>query len=305
MKKVLLIEDDVALKENLGFILSRNNFSLMTAENGKMGLEIARSKRPDAVVCDIMLPDIDGYQILKSIKKYGDNKNIPFFFISAKSSVIDIEKGMELGADDYLVKPFKANLLINSLNKLFEKRSILNQPLPIYPENITNSINYQVEVEKQFYKTSLKPEMSNNSENFAMNHFLLSRNVSKDYEHFIHQGITIVLVNLNRADLKESLNFQKYLLKIMQHNLNRILVDLSLTNFMDSAFAGALINVGRKLKLVNNGELRVVINPKNSLTNPFLLNQLEKKFKTYVNLNFAINCFVTADEHRDVQAVNL
>ena len=106
MKKILLIEDNEALRENTAEILSLANYNVATAENGKIGVEMAISNPPDLIVCDIMMPVLDGYGVFQIINKNPDLQHIPFIFLSAKSERNDLRKGMEMGADDYITKPF-------------------------------------------------------------------------------------------------------------------------------------------------------------------------------------------------------
>src|SRR4051812_20977154 len=105
MKKILLIEDNAGIRENTSEILSLANYSVITAENGKVGVELAQRERPDLIICDIMMPELDGYGVLHILGKKDDTASIPFIFLTAKTEKTDIRKGMNLGADDYLTKP--------------------------------------------------------------------------------------------------------------------------------------------------------------------------------------------------------
>src|SRR5580704_8128521 len=103
MKKVLLIEDNNEMRENISEILSLANYAVLTAENGKVGVEIAKRDKPDLIICDIMMPDLDGYGVLHILGKDPETAGIPFIFLTAKAEKGDIRKGMNLGADDYMV----------------------------------------------------------------------------------------------------------------------------------------------------------------------------------------------------------
>ncbi|MCB9194172.1 MAG: response regulator, partial [Flavobacteriales bacterium] len=105
MKTILLIEDDVDMRENTSEILELANFRVLKAENGRRGVDLARKEVPDLVLCDIMMPDLDGYGVLHLLGRDPSTAEIPFIFLSAKAERGDIRKGMELGADDYLTKP--------------------------------------------------------------------------------------------------------------------------------------------------------------------------------------------------------
>lgn len=121
MNTVLIIEDDSALRENLTLMLSMNDFVTLVAENGKTGLELARKSKPDIILCDIMLPDIDGYRILQELRQEKELAGIPFIFLTAKTEMADLRKGMNLGADDYLTKPFKKKELLHVIKTRLER----------------------------------------------------------------------------------------------------------------------------------------------------------------------------------------
>src|SRR3954465_5515474 len=106
MKRILVIEDNEEVRENTSEILELSNYKVFTAENGKQGVEIATREKPDLIVCDIMMPVLDGYGVLHLLSKNQDTSMIPFIFLTAKSEKTDFRKAMELGADDYLTKPF-------------------------------------------------------------------------------------------------------------------------------------------------------------------------------------------------------
>lgn len=121
MEKILLIEDNEGLRENTAEILSLANYQITTAENGKEGVEKAIANPPDLIVCDIMMPVLDGYGVFQIITKHPDLQHIPFIFLSAKSERTDLRKGMEMGADDYITKPFSDSELINAIRARLEK----------------------------------------------------------------------------------------------------------------------------------------------------------------------------------------
>jgi CRP-like cAMP-binding protein len=127
MEKILLIEDNEALRENTAEILTLANYHIMTAENGKIGVEKAIANPPDLIVCDIMMPVLDGYGVYQIISKHPNLQHIPFIFLSAKSERTDLRKGMEMGADDYITKPFSDSELINAIRARLEKIRIQQQ----------------------------------------------------------------------------------------------------------------------------------------------------------------------------------
>lgn len=121
MKKILLIEDNQNIRENTAEILELANYKVYTAENGKIGVEIALQEKPDLIVCDIMMPVLDGYGVLHLLHKHPEVHNTPFIFLSAKAEREDVRRGMELGADDYLSKPFEGTELLNAVESRLRK----------------------------------------------------------------------------------------------------------------------------------------------------------------------------------------
>jgi hypothetical protein len=129
MKTVLLIEDNDAIRENTAEILELAGYKVFTAADGKLGVETAIEKQPNVIICDIMMPVLDGYGVLHAIQKNEQIKNTPFIFLTAKSERVDLRKGMELGADDYITKPFDATELLNAVDSRFKKMALLQKSI--------------------------------------------------------------------------------------------------------------------------------------------------------------------------------
>lgn len=125
MKTVLLIEDDIVLRENTAELLELASYEVIKASNGKSGVTLAKKKLPDIIICDIMMPELDGYGVLELLSKNKATKHIPFIFLSAKTERSDVRKGMNLGADDYITKPFTEDDLISAIESRLAKISIL------------------------------------------------------------------------------------------------------------------------------------------------------------------------------------
>lgn len=121
MKTILLIEDNLEVRENAAEILELAGYTVLTADNGKSGVETAIKELPDLIVCDIMMPQLDGYGVLHALSKHETTASIPFIFLTAKSDKSDVRKGMELGADDYLIKPFEGIELLNAVEVRLKK----------------------------------------------------------------------------------------------------------------------------------------------------------------------------------------
>jgi len=127
MKTILLIEDNQEIRENTAEILELAMYNVFTAENGKLGVEKAIDIKPDLIICDIMMPVLDGYGVMHAISKNEVLKNTPFIFLTAKTERSDIRKGMELGADDYITKPFDATELLNAIDSRLKKVTLLKK----------------------------------------------------------------------------------------------------------------------------------------------------------------------------------
>lgn len=140
MKKILLIEDNQEIRENTAEILSLANYNVIEAENGKVGVELAKSEHPDLIICDIMMPQLDGYGVLHMLSKNPATSSIPFIFLTAKSEKEDFRKGMNLGADDYLTKPFDDLELLDAVEIRLKKNEILKAEFNKSVEGIDNFI---------------------------------------------------------------------------------------------------------------------------------------------------------------------
>jgi DNA-binding response OmpR family regulator len=123
MKKVLIIEDNDDIREGTAEILDLAGYTTYTAKNGKIGVDIAVKNLPDIILCDIMMPELDGYGVLYLLHKNPKTANIPFIFITAKTERADMRKGMEMGADDYLTKPFDDVELFNAIESRLKKKT--------------------------------------------------------------------------------------------------------------------------------------------------------------------------------------
>ena len=124
MTKVLIIEDNVDIRENVVEILTLSGYTVFEAEDGERGVFLAAQNEPDIILCDIMMPGIDGYEVFERLNKKAETSAIPFIFITAKSERFDVRKGMEMGADDYLTKPFDGAELISAIESRLKKKHI-------------------------------------------------------------------------------------------------------------------------------------------------------------------------------------
>ncbi len=125
MTHLLLIEDNDEIRENTAEILELAGYKVSTAPNGKIGVELALKEKPDLIICDIMMPVLDGYGVLHLVNRNPELKTIPFIFLTAKTERSDFRKGMEMGADDYITKPFSDIELLNAVESRLKKVNLL------------------------------------------------------------------------------------------------------------------------------------------------------------------------------------
>ena len=121
MKKILVIEDNPDVRENLAEILELSGYKVSTAQDGKVGVSIANKEDLDLILCDVMMPELDGYGVLRILNRNPKTSGIPFIFLTAKSEKTDFRKGMGLGADDYITKPFDDVDLLDAIEMRLKK----------------------------------------------------------------------------------------------------------------------------------------------------------------------------------------
>lgn len=122
MATILIIEDNTEIRENTMEILELEGYSILIAENGKIGFEMAIEKQPDVVICDIMMPVMNGYEVLQGLKKHATTNHIPLIFVTASTERKDIQMAMDMGATDYVQKPFETEILLEVLNRVLSGR---------------------------------------------------------------------------------------------------------------------------------------------------------------------------------------
>ncbi len=127
MKTILIIEDELTVRESLIDILELERFRVIAAENGKVGLRLAQEHNPDLVLCDIAMPEMDGFGVLQRLRENPDTGAMPFIFLTARTTKIEFRRGMELGADDYLFKPFTMDELLSAISARLNKQAAMIQ----------------------------------------------------------------------------------------------------------------------------------------------------------------------------------
>ena len=123
--KILVIEDDDNVRKNIVTLLEEENYIVFSSSGGKAGIELAKKEVPDLIISDILMPEVNGYHVLEELSKNKILRAIPFIFLTAKVEREDIRKGMQLGADDYLFKPFKSEELLSAIISRLKKREVI------------------------------------------------------------------------------------------------------------------------------------------------------------------------------------
>lgn len=192
-KKVLLIEDDMTVRENTAEILELSDYKVQTASDGIKGIEAAKIFQPDIIVCDIMMPELDGYGVLKHLSETPETQYIPFIFLSAKTDHKDIRKGMNLGADDYLTKPFEEDELLSAIESRLAKTAILKQRQQIANDEKPKLSNFD-ELKNHLKSYELKE--------FDTSEVVYDRLKGSNYFYMINKGVVkTFLIDENGKEL--------------------------------------------------------------------------------------------------------
>lgn len=139
MDKILLVEDETIIRASIAEILRHYGYEVIVAENGKLGLAKALTEKPDLIICDVMMPEMDGFEMLQELRKHPDF-DTPFIFLTAKVQADDIRAGMNLGADDYIFKPFKSADLIKAIETRLDKRKLVMKRIEEKTKDLENLI---------------------------------------------------------------------------------------------------------------------------------------------------------------------
>jgi two-component system alkaline phosphatase synthesis response regulator PhoP len=191
MNSILVIEDDAEILENIEEILELQNFRAVTTSSSLTGLELAKEKAPDLVLCDVTMPKLDGFGVLNQLRQDEVTATIPFIFLTGRLDRADVRMGMELGADDYLTKPFTNEELVRAVNSCLEKHARLAQQYDAKLKEVEF-------LEKQLHTSQELAEMSN----------ILLQKLSQGLRHPI-SNISIATYMLQQSPSEAS--FQRYI----------------------------------------------------------------------------------------------
>lgn len=184
MNKILIIEDHFEVRENLHELLELCNFEVLSAPNGEKGIQEAISAQPDLILCDIMMPGIDGYEVLATLAQQPETAAIPFIFLSARADKADIRRGMLLGADDYVTKPFEEQDLLRAIQVRLHKSHLLKQPFQKSFEGL-NSFLFQA---RQEGGLPLDANIQPGIRKYEAGEFIFRENDSPEHLFFLASG---------------------------------------------------------------------------------------------------------------------
>ncbi len=183
MKKILVIEDNLEVRENLAEILELDGYNVVTAENGKIGVQKALTEKPDLILCDVMMPELDGFGVLHILDKKPATTNIPFLFLTAKAEKTDFRKGMNLGADDYITKPFDDVELLDAIQMRLKKSERINSAFDGTDKGLSTFIN-EAKGQEEFDKLSESRELKK----FSKKEFIFHEGDNPKRLYFIATG---------------------------------------------------------------------------------------------------------------------
>jgi len=183
MKTVLLIEDNNDIRNNIVEILSFANYKVFSADNGKTGVQLAIEHKPDLIVCDIMMPVMDGYSVINILQRNPETQHIPFIFLTAKTERDEMRKGMNLGADDYITKPFEEVELLDAIEQRLKKAQFLKEK---YSSGLTD---FNALVQDVNGEQSLTSIIAQYSENLLKKRFMIySEHNHPVYLYYVLKG---------------------------------------------------------------------------------------------------------------------
>ncbi|HWY37221.1 MAG TPA: response regulator [Bacteroidia bacterium] len=183
MKTILLIEDNKDVRENTAEILELANYKVLQAENGKMGVELAQQQKPELIICDIMMPVLDGYGVIHLLSKNQETASIPFIFLTAKSERGDFRKGMEMGADDYITKPFDDVELLRAVESRLKRSEMLKAEFSKNVEGLNRFFDEIKEID-ELKKLSAERRIKT----YKKKEIIFSEGNSPNYLYFLSKG---------------------------------------------------------------------------------------------------------------------
>ncbi|MGG6265891.1 response regulator transcription factor [Leptolyngbya sp. AN03gr2] len=191
MSSVLVIEDDPEILENIEEILELQSYETLTTSSSLAGLQLAKEALPSLVICDVVMPELDGYGVLSELRQQEETATIPFIFLTGRSERADIRMGMELGADDYLTKPFTQEELIGAVQSCLNKYDRLSRQHEAQIQE-SESIDKQLQTAQELAEMNsvllqkLSQGLRHPVSNITIATYMLKQNLSsKDFDRYI------------------------------------------------------------------------------------------------------------------------
>ena len=169
IKKILIIEDEYAVRSSIRELLEENNYKVFSASDGVEGIQLAKAIMPNLIICDIMMPKLTGYEVIEELRKEQEFTSIPFIFLTAKAELTDFRSGMELGADDYITKPYRATNLLKAVKiRLSKFEAYQSNTAGKAAEDENHQTKTLTENNRIFLKTKTGPQLINISDIFCV-----------------------------------------------------------------------------------------------------------------------------------------
>ena len=223
MKSILVIEDNTAIRENIAEVLELAGYEVDTAENGKVGVEKAEANTPDLILCDIMMPVLDGYGVLSIVHKKPALADIPFIFLTAKSGKDDFRYGMNLGADDFIPKPFETNELLSIIELRLSKSEKIKKILDFHEKEIVHTDFQHFTNETKVVEALKALTIDREVRYFSKKSEVYTEGGTPRYLYLIQKGkVKVYKTNENGKELILNLlsekDFLGYLAILLEHN---------------------------------------------------------------------------------------
>lgn len=213
-KKILIIEDDASVRENVNEILIAEGFEVYSADNGKAGYQKAVEYIPDLILCDLLMPEMNGYEVIHYMKENPVTRDIPFIFLTAKVELSDIRKGMETGADDYITKPFSVKNLLTAIKIRLEKYANSKKKLNELTLSLEMSLPHELRTPlfgilgfSKLLSDNVDSYSKEEVKDFAENIFSSGKRLHRLIENFLYLA-RLELMSVNNSELRNLANEQ-------------------------------------------------------------------------------------------------
>lgn len=213
-KKILIIEDDINVRENVKEILLEEGFDVFSADNGRDGYQKAIEVLPDLILCDLLMPEMNGYEVIHYIKDNPAVRDVPFIFLTAKVDLDDIRKGMETGADDYITKPFSVKSLLKTIQIRLEKYENSKKRIKDLTLNLEMSLPHELRTPlfgimgfSKLLADNVDLYSKEEIKEFAENIFLSGRRLHRLVENFLYLA-RLELISMDNYEMKNVSNEQ-------------------------------------------------------------------------------------------------